>query len=266
MAVKLIAFDFDDTLLNDQTEIPQRNLCAISKAQKEGKILVPASGRLFRSLLRYLKQMDVHGPVITCNGAQVVDCDTEKVLFSQNIPHSLLCKVLTLAQEEGIYAQIYRDGGYYFDRDCVYSQNYEKTAGIKGETVGNLLAYAQKAPFDPQKVLLISEEERIAQLLPVFQKALPELMVMISKANFIEITHPSANKGEALRAIAESYGFTREEVMAIGDSGNDRTMLEYAFHSVAMANGREDIKALCRYQTLDNNEGGVGAAIERWAL
>ena len=58
-------------------------------------------------------------------------------------------------------------------------------------------------------------------------------------------------------------GITREEVMAVGDAGNDLNMLEYAYHSVAMKNARPEVLAACRYTTASNEEYGVARIIEQ---
>ena len=266
MAVKLIAFDFDDTLLDSEKKIPKRNLEAISRAREAGIILVPASGRLIQSQTRYLEEMAISGPVITCNGAQVIDTVTGESLFESDVAYEDVCKVLVLAKEWSLYTQLYRSGEVYYDTYCSYSEYYERTADIRGSAVGDLEAFAEKEKLNSQKILMIDTPERVAEVLPILQKELPQLMVMTSRANFIEINNPAANKGAALQAIAERYGFTRDEVMAIGDSGNDRSMLEYAGQSVAVGNAKPEIKALCRYIAPDCEEGGVGIAIDRWAL
>lgn len=72
-----------------------------------------------------------------------------------------------------------------------------------------------------------------------------------------------AGKGAALRQVAEHMGLAREQVMAVGDAGNDISMLEYAFHSVAMGNATDEVRAVCRYQTARNDECGVAQIIER---
>ena len=51
--------------------------------------------------------------------------------------------------------------------------------------------------------------------------------------------------------------------MAVGDAQNDLSMLEYAYHSVAMGNAEEAVRRVCRYQTATNDECGVARIVER---
>lgn len=48
-----------------------------------------------------------------------------------------------------------------------------------------------------------------------------------------------------------------QNVVAIGDSGNDAEMLKMAHYSFAMGNAADNIKALSRYHTDDNNHQGA---------
>ena len=93
--------------------------------------------------------------------------------------------------------------------------------------------------------------------------ALPHLQMTKSAPGNIEITPENAGKGMALAYLAQYLGLEREQVMAMGDAENDLSMLEYAEHSVAMANASDEVKATCRYQTASNDDCGVAAMIDR---
>ena len=51
--------------------------------------------------------------------------------------------------------------------------------------------------------------------------------------------------------------------MAIGDSENDRNMLEFAGIAVVMGNAPDAIKEIADFVTLTNNEAGVAYAVEK---
>ena len=58
----------------------------------------------------------------------------------------------------------------------------------------------------------------------------------------------------------------RDQVMAVGDSGNDLSMIEDAGLGVAMGNATPEILAAADAVTADNNHDGVALAIEKYAL
>ena len=68
------------------------------------------------------------------------------------------------------------------------------------------------------------------------------------------------------KALAEKLGLRRDQVMAVGDSGNDLSMIEDAGLGVAMGNATPEILAAADAVTTDNNHDGVALAIEKYAL
>ena len=82
----------------------------------------------------------------------------------------------------------------------------------------------------------------------------------------LEISSVYANKGNGLRWLAGHLGISMEQVMALGDSDNDITMLRMAGLGVAMENAAQEIKEAADEVTSSNEEDGVAQAIERWVL
>ena len=71
MSVKLIAFDLDGTLLNDNKQLPAENLNAMRMAVEAGVQLVPATGRILRSLPAGFAELGLFRYCIFANGAEV---------------------------------------------------------------------------------------------------------------------------------------------------------------------------------------------------
>jgi len=88
-----------------------------------------------------------------------------------------------------------------------------------------------------------------------------------SKPYFLEIMPPEADKGLALAHLAEILGVKQEEVMAIGDAGNDKHMIEWAGIGVAMANATEEVRKVANWVTTKtNDEDGFAEALRRFVL
>jgi hypothetical protein len=66
--------------------------------------------------------------------------------------------------------------------------------------------------------------------------------------------------------MAGHVGCSLEQTIAIGDSWNDREMLETAGLGVAMGNALPSLRELADYVTLTNNEEGVRHVIEKFVL
>ena len=66
--------------------------------------------------------------------------------------------------------------------------------------------------------------------------------------------------------MAELLGFRPEELMALGDNGNDVTMLEAAGCSVAMGDGSPEALAAAKHVTAAHDQEGLARAVEAFVL
>ena len=78
-----------------------------------------------------------------------------------------------------------------------------------------------------------------------------------SQDYIFEIMPQGATKASGLKHLAEKLGIAPDQIMALGDAANDLEMLQFVGQSVAMGNASDDIKELCKYVTLTNDEAGV---------
>ena len=102
-----------------------------------------------------------------------------------------------------------------------------------------------------------TQPERLADLREAL-KAVPDLAVANTSVADLEITSIHAQKGIGLMDYAKTKGYQADEIVAIGDSGNDYSMLSLpGIHSVAMANATEEIQNVCVYRTRDNANDGI---------
>ena len=104
--------------------------------------------------------------------------------------------------------------------------------------------------------------KKTAAALPGFQ-AIPGVEVVQGSPDNIEVTAAGVDKGEALRALADRLGVPHESTLAVGDSENDRAMLQKAGVAAVMANGMPKIQALARLVSkADCDHDGVAEILE----
>lgn len=97
-------------------------------------------------------------------------------------------------------------------------------------------------------------------------KTIDRLEIVDSSKYNIEITRKGVSKGKAVEMLASLYNVKREEVLTIGDSENDLSMIEYAGLGVAMGNASDVIKAKADYITDTNDNDGVAEVISKFIL
>lgn len=85
MIYKFAAADMDGTLLNDKNEITPYTIEIIRQAAAQGLIFSICTGRPIQGVERYQKQLGIQGPVITYNGAMILDSADGRVLYRQEL-------------------------------------------------------------------------------------------------------------------------------------------------------------------------------------
>ncbi|MEG0357045.1 MAG: HAD-IIB family hydrolase, partial [Christensenellaceae bacterium] len=90
--------------------------------------------------------------------------------------------------------------------------------------------------------------------------------VVRGEAYNMEFTKKGVSKGSAVTQIAKILGIKTDEIMALGDGGNDVDMLRAAGLGIAMKNSMPEALAAADYVTESCQNNGVAAAIKKFVL
>lgn len=274
-AIRLIAFDLDGTAILRHRVLSPGNRAALVAAGERGMILVPATGRMRTFLPEEVAALPGAWYAITSNGAAVDDLALGRPVFQRLIPNGKARRVQRLLDEYDLYVEYYRDGGAITKTgnperahgDLAFPM--EKLHFVDGKSyqfVPDLAAALRETGLCPEKINLpYLRKETRAELWERLE-ALGGLRLTSSLPDNIEINDAGAHKGAALEALAQRLGIPLSQVMAIGDNGNDVTMLRAASCSVAVGDGSAEAKAAARYLTAPHDQDGLAQAIARWAL
>ena len=77
---------------------------------------------------------------------------------------------------------------------------------------------------------------------------------------------PRASKGNALAQLAASFGIAQAETVAVGDSGNDASMIAWAGMGVAMGNATDDARHAAGWVAPAVHQDGLADVIDRFFL
>ena len=264
MAYKLIAVDLDDSLLGSDIKISPRNHEALVKAMDKGLLVTIATGRMFRSAVVFARQLGLDVPIITYQGGLVKSAFSNNILYNQTLRLDISKKIVSSCKAKGVYLQIYIGDEYYIEKANSYSRQYHKQIGVQGIEVGPLDEFLEEPP---NKLLIMDEPHRILELKDEFIEILgDEIEITTSKPEYLEFTHRDATKGKALEYLAVTKGIDKEDIIAIGDSFNDISMIQYAGLGVAMGNAPMEVKKCADYVTGTNDEDGVAQVIDKFVL
>jgi Cof subfamily protein (haloacid dehalogenase superfamily) len=270
--IRLLVLDLDGTVVGDSNQIKPIVKQAIAAAQARGVQVAIATGRMFRSALRFHQDLGLTLPLMTYQGALIKDPATDRLHRHLSVPHDLAIQLLDYLEQSDLDQQLsihcYRDDRLYVRTLTPESIEYAKRSNIEAIPVGDLRSLVQQG--EPTKILALSEDTALIDQLwrSLSQRYTPDQLYFTkSVPTFLEATHPLANKGTAVHYLAEEVlGLGAGNVMAIGDNFNDLEMIQYAGVGVAMGTAPDAVKAAATWVAPDVEADGAAAAIEQFIL
>lgn len=252
--------DLDDTLLTAEHTLSPRTVRTLQRIQRQGVKVILASGRAAASMRPYVETVGTPWPYIACNGAQIVDAHSGEVLASSELPVALAREMLAWLKARDVYAQLYEEDDWCYDKPCRYADDYCRSSGVIGRRVDDLAAYIQRPTA---KLLAVDEPERIRALIAEASDAFRgRLSVATSKPYFMEVTSLEATKGNAVKKLAAMLGLTPETTICAGDSLNDLSMLSWSQLPVSVSNARDAVKAVAWRVAGNGQQDGIAELLD----
>ena len=282
--IKVIASDMDGTLLGDDHKPATGTLAAVQRACDSGIRFMIATGRNFPGAMAELKDCGLVCDYIVSSGAEVRNL-RQQVVAVHPISMELCRTIYEEIKDYPISVTFCTDGNDYkigtpeeieeslmlqmhlFFSDLpreelVQTETYQRI--IKSTKTVSDMDELEAAKVPIYKLFLYSEDKGMLGELKQRLEQNKEIAVASSFPTNLEITDVKAQKGPVLKEYIESLGYTMDEVMALGDSLNDLSMIEMDFGAtVAMANAEPEVKDAAKYITKSNTEFGVAYAIDR---
>lgn len=273
MIIKLIALDLDGTVLRTDKTVSERNLRVIRAAVAKGIIVLPATGRMKKMIPDLFSPREGIRYAVTSNGASVLDLRDGAVLYSNRMTMEQSNRILRMLSSYGLLIEAYCDGLSYANREALEAlpdynlpKSYYDLIMQSQIFVDDLPGFLEKRGRPLEKINLPYVPEEFREELEGRLNCMEEYGVTSSYMSNIEINAASASKGDGLRHLCKQLEISPSQVMAVGDSSNDVSMLEYAGVSVAMGNALEPVKRTAKFVTRDNDDDGVAYAVEKFAL
>ena len=272
MEIKLICMDLDGTALqSDRKSFSPRLSAALDAAHAKGIAIVPVTGRQYGLLPPAVTGHPVwENLVVTCNGGQIYRLGTGQRLFGLDIEEAALRQLLEIAEKFHIPVEFSVDSRLHLTQASYDAQLPQENLRFHVHTI-----LAQSGVIVDSLEPLCRQAVEKAQ----FPWIPPEIGAQVEAAlhnvavsavwaskTSMEITHPDASKGQGLAALCRLLGISAGNVLALGDSGNDESMLRCAGLGVAMGNAPDALKAIADAVTESCDRDGAAIAIEKYCL
>src|SRR5438477_4088938 len=255
--VAAFAVDLDRTLIGPGLVLRPRTRAAIERVRATGTHVIVVTGRMFQSVLPFLRAARLDDPVVCYQGALVADPLSGDFLRHVPIPLPAAREAMDAVIDAGFHLNAYVDDELYVAAETPEAHAYADLNKVEMHVVGDLRAWLRD---DPTKLVAVGDPDALDALEAVLKPRFAgTLFVSKSLPHFLEFAHPDVNKGAGLTFVAERLGFTAENTVACGDGENDRELLDWAGFGVAVANAHEEI--LARAQLVVPSVDNEGVAL-----
>lgn len=262
----LFATDLDGTLTNSKKEVTDRTATAIKAAWERGMKVVLASGRPYAGCLPVAERLGLcesGGYILAFNGGQIIDCKTGETVYSKDVAADFLPEIFEAARRFGVTALTY-------DGPVVLAENAEdeyvqKECFINKITARQVDSLTDTVTWAVPKCMCVGEHEKLLPVKDYLEEKFGDrLSIYFSESFFLEIMAAGVDKAQSLDMLVQRLGSSQEKVIAFGDGMNDISLIRYAGHGVAMANGCEAAKQAADEIAASNEEDGVAQVLERF--
>ena len=261
---KLLAIDIDDTIVPRMGCVSPADKDAIKKAEEAGVYVTLATGRGYLGASKVREELGLKGLMINYGGAVIMDASTDKPFMVTELDSGVVNLVLTLAEGLRLHAHLYQGDGIVYEREHPYGSAYAAHLGLPARIEPDIRKLVW---HNVPKVLIITEPERVKDLMPYFARALAgKCAVSASSPGFIEFNKIGASKGSALEILAKHLGIKREETAAVGDNTLDSEMIAWAGLGACMENGSDAVKAIADVIVPACGHDGVASFINDYIL
>lgn len=278
---KMIILDLDGTLLNDYKQVSKENVDLIQRAYNEkGIISVIATGRP----LGYANEIcNLYGNcfanyIIACNGAIIKNSETNEYIHKITFTDKEVLELRNIfLEEKADYMMLYTDKQALTETKSGKGlENSGASISQKKTKVENIESIVKNNP-DLMKLLcliggdvLVLEKiiKKINELEGIEPSVICNYLCKTAESTFeskyIDIMKKGCSKKNAIHILADKLGIKQEEIIVMGDGGNDISMFECAGLKIAMENAEEYLKEKADFITTSNNDSGVAKAIQKF--
>ena len=272
---RLLALDVDGTLLDRDGVLRPSTVAALARAAEAGLRPVLCTGRRYRRARPIAEGLGIDAPLVCNSGALVKEPADHGTLWRADFDDATLDDVLAVFRRER------RHMVGFTDRDPA-SADFVVDAFPTGLPLFDKYVALNRphAEVDPDwpsgptrevarfHLCAVGSREEMLRFESIVLRALPgRVRTFVQKSpsyagTMCEVLHPEASKWSAVLHLAEKWGITADEIVAVGDDMNDVPMIAAAGLGVAMGHAPAEVLAVADIVTAGHDDDGVTRLID----
>lgn len=267
--IKVISLDLDNTLLNADSRLSEKNRCALEAASAKGIEVVVNTGRGINGIFEDVLSVNGLRYAITSNGACIYDLQKNSRIFHNVLKPETVGKLLEIGRKFGATYEIFVEGKAYvsrkyYDNPTAFGMKEKLVPYIQStrNPVANIEEFISNHIGEIENFAYVLKDDKMHT--DVYNGVVCDcegMFVTSSDSWWIEVMDGSCGKGKGLKNLCNYLGYEISQTCAFGDSGNDLEMLEYAGVAVCMENGSDECKRVADIIAPSNVLDGVATIL-----
>ncbi len=262
----MLVLDLDDTLLTDDHRISDRNREMLIQAQERGVKVVLASGRPTPAMIPFADELELErfgSYIISFNGAVITDMSSRQSIFERSLTKEEIHSLHDFSLKHRVHIITYSKKGIVTESQSEYIDVEKNLTGLPLLQVPSFKDEVQSAAV---KCILLDAPDRLKTVEQILKAERQDLSVATSKPFFLEVMPQGIDKAASIDVLAQRLGINQHQIIAVGNAGNDLSMIEYAGLGVWVDNVTPELRDRADYIVASNMDDGVAEVVERFLL
>jgi transaldolase len=262
--ISAVLTDVDGTLVTKEKILTPRALQAVKSLRENGIVFTITSGRPPFGMRSLVQPLGLTMPMAAFNGGVIVLPDLS-VLDERLLPEYVLPALIDLIQSRGLDVFLFRSTDW-FVRSLDAPRVSREASTIQCQP--QVVRHFDSVLSGVVKIVGVSEDHaRVAACEAAVQEQFgTQLSAARSQPHYLDVTHPSANKGVVIERLSRYLKIPMERIAVLGDQLNDVLMFEKSGLSIAMGNASDEVKGQATVVTTSFAEEGFAEAVEQFIL
>jgi Cof subfamily protein (haloacid dehalogenase superfamily) len=262
--IAAVLADVDGTLVTKDKVLTPRAIRAVKALQERGVLFAITSGRPPRGMRMLVEPLGMKVPMAAFNGGIIILPDMT-VVDERVIQADVAPAVIETIRAHGPYVWIYRSTEWYVtDPHAPHAEREASTVQFPPTVVPTYDGLLDRVV----KIVGVSDDhDLVARCEAAVQQQFgSHVSAARSQLHYLDVTHPTANKGVVIERLSKYFKVPLEQVATLGDQPNDVLMFKKSGLSIAMGNASEEVQNQATYVTDSHEDEGFAKAIEGFIL